>query len=66
MVPAPACAHPNATTKRYVGSAETYQFCPACFETWGGEETAAKRELLASAAAAEEALVADELEATRG
>ena len=49
------CKHKNAVTKTYVGSTETYQFCPDCGETFGGEETPAKKQLIADAAAAEEA-----------
>lgn len=48
------CLHPNARTKKYVGSTETYQYCPDCFETFGGEETPAKKELLRAAATADQ------------
>lgn len=50
------CSHPNAQEKKYVGSTETYFSCPDCFETWGGEETPAKKALIAAAAQYEEAL----------
>lgn len=43
------CEHLKAVTKRYVGSAETYEYCPECGATWGGEETPAKRALIAGA-----------------
>lgn len=49
------CKHEAAVTKTYVGSAETYKFCPDCWHTFGGEETAAKKALIAAAAEAEEA-----------
>jgi hypothetical protein len=48
-----SCAHQNAVIKRYVGSTETYHYCPDCLETWGGEETVAKKALLADAARAD-------------
>lgn len=48
------CKHENTVTKPYVGSTETYQFCPDCWETFGGEETPAKKQLIADADAAEE------------
>lgn len=47
-----SCIHPKAETKRYVGSTETYQYCPDCMTTFGGEETPAKKALIAAAAAA--------------
>jgi hypothetical protein len=51
-----ACKHERALTKRYLGSEETYQFCPDCWETFGGEEGPAKQRMLADAAQAEELL----------
>ena len=48
------CAHPKAITKTYVGSTDTYEFCPDCYETFGGEETPAKKALIRAAAMAEE------------
>jgi hypothetical protein len=48
------CKHENARTKRYVGSDQTYQFCPDCWETFGGEESPAKKKLIAEAAKAQE------------
>jgi hypothetical protein len=56
-----ACKHENAVTKRYVGSEETYQYCPDCWETFGGQETPAKKQLIADAAEAQE-LYGPELE----
>lgn len=50
------CKHPKAQTKRYVGSTETYCYCPDCMETWGGEETPAKKALIAAAAEYEDRL----------
>jgi hypothetical protein len=50
--PATTCAHAAAVTKKYVGSSETYRYCPACMTTFGGEETPAKKKLIADAAAA--------------
>ena len=44
-----SCQHPKAVTKRYVGSTETYQYCPDCMTTFGGEETPAKKALIAAA-----------------
>lgn len=44
------CKHPNATIKKYVGSQDTYNYCPDCFATWGGEETQAKKDLIRDAA----------------
>lgn len=61
------CMHPNAQTRVYVGEVEdlnyrgqpisigrakTYEYCPDCFATWGGEEGAAKQALMSAAAAA--------------
>lgn len=46
------CAHERAVTKRYVGSKQTYQYCPDCMETFGGEETPEKKRLIAAAARA--------------
>lgn len=46
------CKHEKAGVKRYVGSTDTYNFCPSCFHTWGGEETSAKKALIAAAAGA--------------
>lgn len=55
------CTHDKAVTKRYVGSTETYEFCPECFETFGGEETPRKKALLRDAARAQEmGLVSEE------
>lgn len=48
------CTHQNAVTKKYVGSSDTYQFCPDCWETFGGEETPQKKKLIEDAARAEE------------
>jgi hypothetical protein len=48
-----SCEHPKAVTKRYVGSTKSYQYCPDCLSTWGGEETAAKKTLLNDAARAD-------------
>jgi hypothetical protein len=39
----------RAVVKRYVGSTETYDYCPDCLETWGGEETPAKKALIQAA-----------------
>jgi hypothetical protein len=44
-----SCAHPRAVTKRYLGSPETYEYCPDCLHTWGGEETPAKKALIDAA-----------------
>lgn len=44
------CRHPRAETRKYVGSEKTYKFCPGCWETFGGEETPAKKALVAAAA----------------
>lgn len=44
------CTHPRAVTKTYVGSTDTYEYCPDCMETWGGEETPQKKALIAAAA----------------
>jgi len=46
------CTHPRAITKRYVGSTDTYQTCPDCWEVFGGEETRTKRRLIGAAARA--------------
>lgn len=48
------CTHPKAQVKRYVGSTDTYNYCPDCMHTWGGEETPAKKALLRAAAMADE------------
>lgn len=48
-----SCTHKNAVVKRYVGSTETYNYCPDCWETFGGEETKAKKALLAAAVASD-------------
>ena len=48
------CQHTNAVTKTYVGSTDTYQYCLDCWETFDGEETPAKKALIAVAAEAEE------------
>ncbi len=48
------CSHPHAVVKRYVGSSDTYSYCPDCFSTWGGEETPEKKALIAAAALADE------------
>lgn len=48
------CRHPKAQKKRYVGTTETYWYCPDCMTTWGGEEGPAKRALIAAAAQADE------------
>lgn len=48
------CSHPNAVAKKYVGTNESYMFCPDCLETFGGEETPAKRALIEAAAIADE------------
>jgi len=48
------CQHPKAQTKRYVGTQETYHYCPTCLSTWGGEEGPRKRSLIAAAARAED------------
>jgi len=50
------CQHPKAQEKKYVGSQETYHYCPDCMETWGGEEGPRKRALIAAAARYEEVL----------
>jgi len=47
------CTHRRRHEKSYVGSLETYFYCPDCLETWGGEETPAKKALIASAARAQ-------------
>lgn len=47
------CDCKRAYTKRYVGSTDTYQFCPDCFRLSGGEETPEKRALINDAAYAE-------------
>lgn len=47
------CTHLRAVTKRYIGSEQTYRYCPDCLQTWGGEETAAKRALIRAAAEAD-------------
>jgi hypothetical protein len=39
------CDHRNAVTKQYVGGQGSYQFCPDCWETFGGEETPQKKAL---------------------
>jgi hypothetical protein len=56
LVQSEPCKHPKAQTKKYVGSQETYCYCPDCMETWGGEETPAKKALIAAAARYEEML----------
>lgn len=53
-----SCQHPRAVVKRYVGEPEgapnsTYNYCPDCMETWGGEETPAKKALIRAAARAD-------------
>ncbi len=48
-----SCAHPRAVVKKYVGSTDTYNYCPDCLETWGGEETPAKKALIRAAARAD-------------
>jgi len=50
------CLHPKAQTKKYVGSTETYHYCPDCMTTWGGEEGPRKVALIAAAARYEESL----------
>jgi hypothetical protein len=35
-----------------VGETDTYQYCPDCFTTFGGEETPAKKALIHAAACA--------------
>lgn len=47
-----SCTHPKAVVKTYVGTTETYHYCPSCFETWGGEETPAKKALIRAASEA--------------
>lgn len=48
------CSHPHAITKKYVGTSDEYQYCPDCWETFGGEETPAKKALIRAAAMADE------------
>ena len=60
------CSHPHPVTKKYVGSTETYQYCPVCFETWGGEETPAKKKLIAAAALADDLGISSEQEEVAG
>jgi hypothetical protein len=48
------CSHPAPVTKTYIGSTTTYQYCPDCLGTFGGEETPAKKALIRIAAIAEE------------
>lgn len=57
------CTHPNAVTKKYVGSTETYKFCGDCYETFGGEETPAKKALIRAAAMADECWLTPDHEA---
>jgi hypothetical protein len=40
------CNHEKAHTKRYVGSTDVYRFCPSCFSTFDGEESAVKKALI--------------------
>ena len=47
-----ACEHVKIR-KRYVGSAESYEYCPTCIEISGGEETVAKRAMVDAACAAD-------------
>lgn len=51
----PKCGSPKAVIKTYVGSTETYNYCPemTCLHTWGGEETPAKKALIAAACQAD-------------
>ena len=49
-VDAAKCQHPKVQTKRYVGTLETYHYCPGCMTTWGGEEGPRKVALIAAAA----------------
>lgn len=58
-----SCQHPKAQKKRYVGSTETYMYCPCCMTTWGGEEGPQKRALIAAAARADEQGITPEHEA---
>jgi hypothetical protein len=59
---AQGCDHGNAVEKRYVGSTDSYRYCPDCWATWGGEETQTKRALLSDAARLEELLSPEELD----
>jgi hypothetical protein len=59
----PCCGSLKATVKKYVGSTDTYNYCPACMHTWGGEETPAKKALLRDACRAE-VTEQDEVEGT--
>jgi hypothetical protein len=56
------CPHAHAKEKRYVGSTETYWYCPTCMTTWGGEEGPRKRALIAGAARADELMCTPEHE----
>jgi hypothetical protein len=47
-----ACEHAKIR-KRYVGSTESYEYCPTCTEVSGGEESAKKRVLVDAACAAD-------------
>lgn len=58
------CKHEKAFTKHYVGSDDTYEYCPQCKETWGGEETPQKKSLIEAVAEADIS-EADELEIMR-
>lgn len=58
-----SCKHPKAVVKTYVGTIEAYNYCPDCFETWGGEETSAKKALMHEAAEADVTEL-DEVEGT--
>lgn len=49
----PECAKTQAVVKTYVGSTDTYNYCPNCLHTWGGEETSAKKALIRAAARAD-------------
>jgi hypothetical protein len=43
------CGHPNKQLKYYLGNTRRYFYCPDCFHTFGGEETAEKKALIRAA-----------------